>query len=57
MNKERVDLTKLNMPADEFDAMMRRALDAPPPPDEQDKVGKKPTKRPKAGKEKAVERI
>ena len=54
MNKERAELTKLTMPADEFDTTMRRALGAPPPDDEQDKVGKVPVKKPKTQKSKAT---
>ncbi len=33
MNTKDVDFTKVSIPADEFDAMMRRALDAPAPRD------------------------
>lgn len=44
-SKKDIDFTKVSLPADEFDAMMRRALDAPPPPAEEPA---KPAKR--AGK-------
>ena len=57
MSKKPIEPDDLRMPADEFDAIMRRALDAPPPFDEQeqDEAGRKPAKRPKAREKKTVE--
>jgi hypothetical protein len=56
MSKKDIDFTKVSMPADEFDEMMRRALDAPPPSEETAKAvkrtgnAKKPTKEKRDGK-------
>lgn len=46
MSKKDIDFNEVSLPADEFDAMMRRALDAPPPADPSSK-GEKPKTKPK----------
>lgn len=56
MSKKLIEPDEMRMPADEFDAMMRRALDAPPPLDEQAEARKMPAKGPKARKREAVQR-
>ncbi len=41
MTSKDIDFTKVSLPADDFDAIMRRALDAPPPAEPASK-GEKP---------------
>ncbi len=58
MNKEKVDLSKLTMPADEFDEMMRAALGtAAPAPDEQEMPSSAPEPEIKAGPVSSRKRI
>ena len=55
MSKKPIENDEMRMPAGDFDAIMRRALDAPPL-DEQDEARKMPAKKPKTRKREAIER-
>lgn len=54
MSKKDIDFTKISMPADEFDAMMRQALDAAPPVEESARASKRTGRDVKAGKVKVA---
>ena len=47
MTRKDIDFTKVSLPADEFDSMMRGALNAPAPPDHTEKESEKKVRKPK----------
>lgn len=48
MSNKDIDFSKVSLPADDFDTMMRQALGTPPPVESSEEAGKSSGKRGKA---------